>query len=377
MTMNAKWIVAVACLAGAGCASGAAGPGGVEAGLPAAVTGWEGFFPPDLVDDQWLSGRGLPLAADVVLGVMPRVVKLVLDDGPRQAPESELVALEQQYCADPAVVTWNQDRCRALAQRRCEGGECTYNHYGNCSGLLLGGGILVTAAHCVAGLLEHPERQPGSVALTPGPFGRSGSRLALGRIVAGKLDFRHHWVVVDEEKSALDVAAIEVDDGGLRPLPTAQLPPTGGVIFVAGYPRVEARSAADREQAGYALTFGTPAVSFGRVADPNPGDLPLCNVDGRQEHWALARPCPTREIDVDGFTTWTGVITDSPFLASFDTCNGYSGAPVFEREGRVVGINVTVASQTDPRERFDPDGRAVAIPINRALERLGLALAGS
>lgn len=377
MRMNARWILAVACLAGGACASGAGGAGAVAVDLPAATTGWEGFFPPDLVDDEWLAGRGLPFAADVVRGAMPRVVKLVLDDGPRQAAAGELAAREYEYCAEPAVAAWNQDLCRALARRRCEGGECTYNHYGNCSGLMLGGGVLLTAAHCVEGLLEHPERQPGSFALAPGPYGRPGARLALGRIVAGKRDFDHHWVAVDDQEAALDVAAIAVADGDLPRLPTAPLPPQGGVIFVAGYPRVEARSAADRERAGYALTFGTPAVGFGRVADPNPGDLPLCNVDGRQEHWALALPCPTREISLDGFTTWTGVITSSPFLASFDTCNGYSGAPIFDREGRVVGVNVTVASPTDPRERFDPEGRAVAIPVDRALERLGLAPVGS
>ena len=44
---------------------------------------------------------------------------------------------------------------------------------------------------------------------------------------------------------------------------------------------------------------GTPSASFGRLADRNRDDLPLCNLDGNQEHWALASECPAGPVGGD------------------------------------------------------------------------------
>jgi hypothetical protein len=111
------------------------------------------------------------------------------------------------------------------------------------------------------------------------------------------------------------------------------------------------------------------------MADTNPADAPLCNVDGEQEHWALRSPCPAGPVGEGDQQTWTGPISNSPFLASYDSCNGYSGAPVFDAAGRWVGVNFTLASDTDPQEAFVDHARMVATPVQRALIRLGIGRA--
>ncbi len=68
--------------------------------------------------------------------------------------------------------------------------------------------------------------------------------------------------------------------------------------------------------------------------------------------------------------TWTGPISGSPFLATYDSCNGYSGGPVFDASGRWVGVNFTLASDTNPQDAFVDHARMVATPVDRALERL-------
>jgi len=343
-----------------------------EADVEASGTaGWEGFFPVRDVDDAWLARRGIPLRAEALARVRARVAKIAIAYGPMEAPEEELAWREERYCGDEAVRAWNVACCEALEARQCADGTCAYEHYGNCSGLLLRDGLLLTAAHCVADLAEDAELCSRSEVLVPGSDGRPARSLDLGEIRIGKSDFSHHWVALGEE-DPVDVASVAVEVEGLEPYPLAELPSEGDVIFIMGYPRVERRSPEDRRAAGYDLVFGTPSVSFGRLADRNEADLPLCNVDGWQEHWTLAESCPEGETTVEGVDTWTGVITRSPFLTTFDSCNGYSGAPVLDEHGRLIGVNVTLIGPVNPQERFHPETRMVAIPVRRALSRLNL-----
>ena len=288
-----------------------------------------------------------------------------------EASAADLATMEARYCKGSDVRAWNEDRCEALAARTCEGDTCHYRHIGNCSGLIFGQGVLLTAAHCVDGMVDHPERAKNSAVLMPGPYG-TPDRLAIGDITVGKQDFDHHWVALGEE-NPVDVATIVIEDRGAPPVEIAtELPAAGSPLFLVGYPRVERRPAADRKRSGYELNFGTPTASFGTLVDANAKDLPLCNVDGMQEHWALAKDCPEGEVEVDGEGTWKGVISRSVALADFDSCNGYSGAPVMDAGGRLVGVNITLTGQTDPQERFDPETRMVFVPIAPAMKRLGL-----
>jgi hypothetical protein len=340
---------------------------------PVEVSGWEGFWPWSTVEQAWLAQRGLPFSAASIQAASSRVAKLVIASGEKEAPEVELQRLHGQYCVDEGARAWNEDRCAGLEARVCDQGICSYQHFGNCSGLLAGDGWFITAAHCTAGLESSLELATASAVLVPGEDGAPAGRWKLLSITAGKHDWDHHWVGIEDE-DPVDVAAVRVDDGGLAPVPRASLPTVGEPLFILGYPRVEGRSAEALEAGGYALVAGTPSVSFGRMADDNPGDVPLCNVDGNQEHWALRGPCPEGVVGEGDERTWTGPISASPFLATYDSCNGYSGAPIFDAQGRWVGVNYTLASDTNPQEAFVDHARMVATPVGRALERLGVNL---
>ena len=339
---------------------------------PPDVTGWEGFFSLETLDDLWLEARGLPFGAAPIQGVKDRVGRLVMDDGPSEAQAADLELMFERYCTDPQVRAWNEDRCIALEARACEGDTCSYRHFGSCSGLVYDRTTFLTAAHCVDGMRDDPTRRPTSAILLPDPDGSPPRRLAIGEVRAGKDDFDHHWVALDDA-DPVDVAAVAIDASEeLVTYPIAPLPGVGEPVFVVGYPRVEGRDPAAAEAAGYTLNFGTRTVSFGRLADANADDLPLCNVDGMQEHWALTRPCKQGPTAVDSFDTWTGVITHAPFLTTFDSCNGYSGAPIFDARGALIGVNVTLVSDTNPQDRFVPHARMVGIDIDSAMDALGM-----
>jgi hypothetical protein len=341
---------------------------------PVEVTGWEGFWSWDVTDQAWLEERSLPFTARPIHQAHGRVAKLVIAGGTMEAPEPELLQRWARSCEDPHVRSWNVDRCRGLERRSCTDGRCTYEHFGNCSGILAGDGWFVTAAHCTAGLEADAALAQASSILVPGLGGRNPSVLRPLSFAAGKRDWEHDWVALDDE-DPVDVAAIRVGDGGLQPYPWGPLPAVGEPLYIMGYPRVEGRSSEALAAAGYELVAGTPSVSFGRMADTNPADAPLCNVDGEQEHWALRSPCPAGPVGEGDQQTWTGPISNSPFLASYDSCNGYSGAPVFDAAGRWVGVNFTLASDTDPQEAFVDHARMVATPVQRALIRLGIGRA--
>jgi hypothetical protein len=332
-----------------------------------AAKGWEGFFAPTSVTDQMLRGHHIPLRAEAVQGPLTRVAKLVIASDAREAGASELEQMAERYCNPPDVRAWNTERCKALDARDCDGSNCRYEHWGNCSGLLAGGGLFFTAAHCVHSLIENPSLAAKSVVVVAGADGKPARRLSLGEIRTGKKDFAHDWVALDDA-DPVDVAAIVVDDGGLAPFPRAPLPAEGEMVFIAGYPRVNGRDPSAMRAAGYDAIHGSPGVSFGRVDDRNETDLPLCNVDGDQEHWALQSDCPGGPAG----DSYRGVILRSPFLTTFDSINGYSGGPVFDGEGRWVGINATLISKTNPQERYDPKARMVATPVARALDRLAI-----
>jgi hypothetical protein len=340
---------------------------------PVDLSGWEGFWPWARVDAAWLAERGLPFTAEPLHAASPRVVKLILASGTVEAPEATLLELHARTCEEPSVRAWNEDRCRGFEDRSCSAGQCSYEHFGNCSGLLAGGGWVVTAAHCTASFAD-PDLAAASAILLSGSEGLPAQRLPVGEVVEGKHDWDHHWVALDDE-DPVDVAAARIDDGGLAPFPRAELPAVGEPLFILGFPRVNGRSPEALSAQGYQLVAGTPSASFGRLADANPAGAPLCNPDGNQEHWALLSPCPAGPIGEGDEQTWTGPISGgAPFLTTYDSCNGYSGGPVFDAAGRWVGVNFTLASDTNPQDAFVDHARMVALPVERALDRLGIEL---
>ena len=346
------------------------------ASAPAETRGLEGFFTFEQVRDPgWRSARGLAIEGAVLDGVRARSVKLVLASGEQEMSEAALLRLEALTCHDPAVRAWNEDRCAGFVERRCAEGACRYPHFGNCSGFAIGEGRILTAAHCVAPIAalgsDDPRRLDSSV-LVADAGGDPPRRVAIEHVRLGKRDFDHDWVAVDD-KRPLDVALLTVSDPALRalaPWPVAPVPAAGAAVFIHGFPRVEGRNEQDRASAGYELAAATPRFSFGRVADINAEGWPLCSPDGRQESWRLSRNCYVGPITVEGQRTWIGPITLAPFLGTWDTCNGYSGGPILDAQGRLVGVNATLLSAHSPQERWSDEMRQVATPAERALEHL-------
>lgn len=338
---------------------------------PTAASGprWEGFYPPGQITEQWLAGKGIELDVAVARSVLPRTCKLVLHDGPRQASRKKLRTMRQRYCGAPQVRAWNEDRCAALASATaCEADSCSYQHFGNCTGFLLGGGVLLTAAHCLATMERKPGLATRSVVLCPRGPGAPPRRLRLGQRTLGKRDFAHQWVAL-WERNPMDVALVRVEHEALPAWPVGPVPAAGQLVFTSGYPRAEGRSEADRRAHGYQLVFGTPAQSFGRVHDQNSAQRPFCSVDGTQERWSLQQPCPSGKVQQGGQTSYRGVIFHAPFVTTVDTVNGYSGAPVFDGAGRLVGVTVTIMGPVDPQLRYED--LTVGVSARRALQRLG------
>ena len=84
----------------------------------------------------------------------------------------------------------------------------------------------------------------------------------------------------------------------------------------------------------------------------------------------LRLPCPYAQVRVDGETAYQGMLLTHVFTSTMDSINGFSGAPVFNAAGALVGINSTIMSTQNPQEVYPPGFRAVATHVQDGLAAL-------
>ncbi len=337
--------------------------------------GLEGFFPVDSLPQSFLDGLGIPLDRSTLVDLVPRVGKLVIYKGEGELSEERLLAEREAFCGLPHQRLFNRDKCMGYEQRRCGPEICNYPEYGNCSGLFLGSGLFITAAHCTAGMAESREML-GASRILRFQWTNSGwreSRYEIVELFPLKRSWDDSWVISSPNlQDHMDAALLRFEEpgGDFEPIEPADLPQPGEPLFMMGYPRSMARPARASGVAGYDQVHGELAVSFGRVVDRNESDAPLCSTTGRQDDWSIVSPCESASgTDEQGQAALLGMITDAPFLSNIDTMNGYSGAPVFDTSGRWVGMNITVFG-ADPREGYTKNMRVVHIKSNAVMEAL-------
>jgi hypothetical protein len=334
-----------------------------ESASPAEPLVVEGFYPLDALTPDFYAAKRIPLEGPGVPSPIARVGKLVLMNGERTVPSSELARMNAFYCGSASVRAWNESLCASVDAARCIDDQCTYVHFGNCSGFAAGDGRFLTAAHCVAPLLDDEAARSASYILFSSPTGvPSRTAFTVGKLL--KLEFARHFVSLDE--TPVDVAVLRIDDGGLKAHAIARTT-RGEVVHMVGFPRAERRSEEARARHGYENVAGTLAVSFGEVDDENGANRPLCSTDGLQEHWALADPCPSADVVIDGEPAYRGVLLTRVFTTTMDSMNGFSGAPVFAHTGALVGINSTILATENPQDLYPKGFRAVVTHAGDAL----------
>jgi hypothetical protein len=237
---------------------------------------WAGFYSPYRINDKWLTGHKINLKKTIINGTFPRVGKLVISRGLQKIWVKEAQTLNGLYCSKDAA-PWNEDFCKSIKSLICEKENCSCIQFTNCSGFFIGKGLFLTSAKCVKALVDDPAIAMSSTIVVQNSVGWGNASFHIGKINLPK-------------NSALDVASIEVNGAGLDQIwGTAPVPHPGSLIWVFGFPKVEKR------------TSGMPGLSFGKVTELS---------QEAQQH----------------------------FRASFSNNDGFAGGPVFDSEGRLVGI---------------------------------------
>ncbi len=341
--------------------------------------GLEGFYPWEQLSAEFLDGRGIPLPIETLQARFERVGKLELSVGEATLTPEELLAERQAFCGTPRARAFNPARCEAYEDARCDEQGCFHPAYRNCSGLFAAPGLFVTAAHCTMGWDEDPDLMAAARLLRP-RLAASGWTIeshAIQSALPLKRSWEDAWVIHEPDAlDRMDAAALRYASSDDFPaIEPAAVPDIGEPLWILGFPRNRTRPVEAMDEAGYDLVFGEPSASFGRVREPNRELAPLCSTTGDQDDWRPQSPCPSEiRLDPQGEEAQLGLISEAPFLADMDTTNGYSGAPIFDAEGRWVGVMVTIYG-ADPREAFVPQMRPVAIQAEAVMQALEQAWA--
>jgi len=303
----------------------------------------EGFFA-DLTGYKALADSGIP--ASVVANAFPNVGAYVLEYTPTLT-KSKVAERRALLCTEPSARAWNAEDCATLEQVHCTTDDaCEVKLHGYCTGVFAEG-VFITARHCARTKQEAPLRArfidahglPHDIALRATAF--------------------------TEHQLPYDIALFEAASAPAPGVPIRRDEPgVDEIVFGIGFPGLAAR---DTFQLAYGPPRGTPAMVFGRVIDPNKDNRSICNfanqTDDWKRGWKWSKTC-NGEAD----TSKEEREERGPLLADADMINGMSGSPLFDREGRLVGIgsNTLVFDALN----YDATKPAVYVKAKRILELL-------
>jgi hypothetical protein len=257
----------------------------------------------------------------------------------------------EMYCKNDSL--WNQEICKQLKSPECLNG-CHVEFDSGCSGVTIVGGYFVTAGHC-----RHDREENGAV------------------IWAKFLNERGELIRVEMQETAVtkhtlpyDLAVYRIVDSQFHQLGVPlRLDDPGDhePVFAIGFPYLQGRK---NYNGNYLFTYGSMRITFGEVTNANRARGSYCRFSNDvgaapPEGWTIEQNCTG--VDYSKFS-YEAREERNPLLTDTDMIYGMSGSPLFDAQGKLLGIGTTILN-SNPGD-YDPAKNAVYVKSTSLAELL-------